>query len=143
MSKKSKEKTKRICNACTKYEIDPFWGHQACSHHRPCAQGTAWDPFHCNKQVSVLESIEDNEQKTRFFTDMYKMLVYTRKHKKITDQPHWAYEEPIKAFFWNITVPALSETAQMTPTNNDQNIEQSLENPGSDLQSSVRSILSD
>ena len=102
MSQKSKEKTKRICNACTKYEINPFWGHQECSHHRPCAQGTAWDPFHCydcKKQLSVLESIEDNEQKTRFFTDMYKMLVYTRKHKKVTGNSDWSYEEPIKAFF--------------------------------------------
>ena len=146
MSRKSKEKTKTVCNACTKYDLQPFWGHQDCSHHRLCAKSTEWDPFHCNdckRQFTVLETIEDEVHKKQFFTEMYKMLDHTRKYKKDRNNSDWSFDEPIKAFFWKIKVPARSELIMSTPTNNGQDNEQATENAGSNAQSSVRTILSD
>ena len=108
---KSKEKTKSKCDFCFNYEKKPLWGHQLCSAHRECAQGTQWEPTRCvdcRTQKAKLVKMPQGVGSDKFFRDLYLMLYHSTQYKIKAGQNEWLYDKGMSDLFGTMDIPPMS-----------------------------------
>ena len=124
---KSTAKTKSKCPDCVEWEHSPLWGHKLCSYHRDCSGKDNWEPNNCGsckKQKTVLAKISEDDR-TKFYQEMYEMLEITKQTKYQTVKVDWEYVDILKSFLDNFEIPQLSTEnvdSQITTQNHDNAI---------------------